>query len=247
MAVQKLVVCGSPHSGKTTVSVKLAKLIEKRTKASVMVVFASDKGSPMTYSFLKKESLGGSLGRLITKPDITEQDIIDTMLLPKSESNVCFLGYRIGESFGMFPEISTSQVQNFYKVLSKIVDYIIVDTGNNFENNLISKLALEQFDQVVYCCAADIMGLSYYKSAAPILKGIIDREPDAFLLNDVKAFTGVSVVQDQLGCVDYVLPYDVTLLEQSLEGRMIDGVKINKRKRNFCYILSLLLDDILVE
>ena len=116
MSLQKIVVCGSPHSGKTTISIKLAKLIEKKYKNSVMVVFAQDKGSPMTYAFLKKESVGLSLGSLVTKPDITEHDIIDSMLLPKGEKDVSYLGYRIGESFGMFPKIDEAQVRDFYKI-----------------------------------------------------------------------------------------------------------------------------------
>lgn len=245
MSLQKIVVCGSPHSGKTTVSIKLAKLIEKKYKNSVMIVFAQDKGSPMTYAFLKKESVGSSLGGLVTKPDITEQDIIDAMLLPGSSEDVSCLGYRIGESFGMFPKIDESQVSAFYKILSNVVDYVIVDTSNDFDHNLLSRVAIEQFDDIVYVCGADVASLSYYKSALPIIKDITDREPKMVLLNDVKAFAGLPVVKEQMGTVDYVLPYEVGLLEQSLEGRMSCDISIKKRKRNFNYILDEVIDELI--
>ena len=126
-----------------------------------------------------------------------------------------------------------------------MVDYVIVDASNDFEHNLLSRCAIEQFDDIVYTCGADVASLSYYKSALPIIKDITDREPNMVLLNDVKAFAGLPVVKEQMGAVNYVLPYEVALLEQSLEGRMGSDISIKKRKRNFNYILDEVVDDLI--
>lgn len=247
MALQKIAICGSPHSGKTTISIKLAKLLKKKFKSPVVVVFSQDKGSPLTYAFLKKEEEGDSLGRLITQPNVTQQDIINAILLPKSEDDVGFLGYQIEESFQSYPRIDDSQVEYFYKVLNGVADYIIVDIDNDFDTNPISRMALRQFDTIIYVSAADVPSLAYYKSAIPLIDSMTASGPDCIILNDVKAYGGLAVIKEQMGSVDYILPYDVNLLEQSLEGRMIENTKSNKRKQNINYILNEMINDIIVQ
>lgn len=247
MALQKIAVCGSPGSGKTSISIKLAKIILKRYKRPVMVVFAQDMGSPLTYAIGRKSEKGRSLGELITNPEITNDEILDTMVLSKSEKDLAYLGYRVGESIKSYPDMSYEQVDEFYRRIAAMADYIIIDTSNDFLTNLISSIALEQSDTVLYVASGDVQGLAYTKSALPLITSMTNTGPDRILLNNVKDYPGITDVAEQIRDVDYTLPYEVRLLEESMEGRMLADGPLVKKKRSFGYIMETIVSDIIID
>ncbi len=250
MAIQRIMITGAPYSGKTTLSLKIAKYIEKNLKKTVIVVFAQDKGSPTTYAFYEMQEEGQSLGALISTPEITEEDIKETLFIPKGTKDIGILGYCKNESFYDHPEIidgHSSQLKNLFMALERMADYIIIDGTSDYENNSITGYGIDNFDTTIYVSRADVCSLSYYRSDMPLLKGVVGRPLDAVILNDINAFSGVDVIEERMSDLDYVLPYEVQVFEQSLQGQMIEEITAKKRRQNFGYMINEICQNILIQ
>ena len=96
-----IAVWGSPDSGKTTFSVKLAEALYNRSrgKSAVIVVFTDivTPTIPVIFPNFRSEDVF-SVGTILTKPDFFADDVVSNMVMTKDRMNLGYLGYKDSEN-----------------------------------------------------------------------------------------------------------------------------------------------------
>ncbi len=109
-----IAVWGSPGSGKTTFSVKLAEALYNRSrgKSAVIVVFTDivTPTIPVIFPNFRSEDVF-SVGTILSKPDFFADDVVSNMVMTKDRMNLGYLGYKDSENHHSFPEYTDKKAK----------------------------------------------------------------------------------------------------------------------------------------
>lgn len=109
-----IAVWGSPDSGKTTFSVKLAEALYNRSrgKSAVIVVFTDivTPTIPVIFPNFRSEDVF-SVGTILSKPDFFADDVVSNMVMTKDRMNLGYLGYKDSENHHSFPEYTDKKAK----------------------------------------------------------------------------------------------------------------------------------------
>ena len=162
-----IAVMGSPGSGKTTASIKLAaELAEK--KKNVILVFC-DPFTPVIPFVVSCPEEQVSVGTLLTTPSLTQKMILDSCIPIKENGYISLLGYRLGDSLMAYPQITRDRAVDFLVCLRYLADFIIMDCSAVFEADVLSMLAMELSDQIIKIGTSNLRGISYFESRSSLL------------------------------------------------------------------------------
>jgi len=228
-----IAIWGSPDSGKTTFSTKLAKTIYDEYQSTVIVVYADNETPtlPILFPNRRKEDIY-SLGIILSKTDITQDDIIKQIVTIKGSQNFGVLGFSDGENKYTYPAFDETKVRTLFNVLSTLADYIIIDCTSNLSNS-ISRYAIKAADEVIRLATPDLKSISYYTSQLQLytdpifrlnehIQGINVPDEDLYMpIEDAKAH-----LQD----LSFTLPYSRAVKQQMLDGKLF--APINDKKYN---------------
>lgn len=212
-----LAVMGSPGSGKTTTTIKLAQALARQHK-NVIVVFC-DPFTPTISAILPADTLHDtSLGSLLTAPTLSQTDILNAGVSVKESEYISLLGYRSGESLMNFPKITRDKAVEFFVMLRYLADYVIIDCATVFEADITSLVGIEVADRVLKLGTANLKGISYFQTHNPmLLDSRYRKETHQTALANLKVGQDFEAVSGQYGGVDYILPYAVELEKQDNE------------------------------
>ena len=201
-----IAVMGSPGSGKTTASIKLAaELAEK--KKNVILVFC-DPFTPVIPFVVSCPEEQVSVGTLLTTPSLTQKMILDSCIPIKENGYISLLGYRLGDSLMAYPQITRDRAVDFLVCLRYLADFIIMDCSAVFEADVLSMLAMELSDQIIKIGTSNLRGISYFESRSSLLS---DRrfqpEKQRMYLGNLKTGQEWEAVSVQYGGVDGILPH----------------------------------------
>ena len=169
-----IAVWGSPGSGKTTFSVKLAEALNSRSKKSAghktLVVFTdlTSPVVPVVFPNRKSEDIY-SLGSVLVKTDLSPNVIFSNTMFIKDRSDLGYLGYTAGENKFSYPALTEDKIRAFEEQLRLMADFVIVDCVSNPEESLLSKLLLQDADKVIRVCTPNLKCLSYHQSQTQIV------------------------------------------------------------------------------
>lgn len=161
-----IAVWGSPNSGKTTLSIKLAKELSKQN--SVIVLF-SDILAPVIPTLKGDIDTKKSLGNVLSSATLDNDIILKNCIEVENIENIGFLGYTQGENVFTYPQYTEERVKETIESLKELVDYVIIDTSSNFVNDLITIVALEISDKVLRVNSSELKNISYFDSYLPLL------------------------------------------------------------------------------
>lgn len=212
-----IAVAGSPGSGKTTVSAKLALEAAKDRKNVVLV--ACDPFVP-SLPFLLPAGAGqeASLGELLTAPTLGQERILKACVPIQESGYISLLGYKLGEGLMSYPKLTRDRVTEFLVCLRHLADYVILDTATVFEADLFSLLALEAADRILWMGTPDLRGISHYRTHAAMLAGTAGKRVSA--IGNFKAGQEWEAAAEQYGGVSVVFPYVAGLEKQYDEGAL---------------------------
>ncbi|MBD5480371.1 MAG: hypothetical protein HDR14_13985 [Lachnospiraceae bacterium] len=214
-----IAVAGTPGSGKTTISAKLAAEAAKSRKNVILV--ACDPFVPSLPFLLPMEAgQETSLGELLTAPAL-EQDKILKACVPIPESGyISLLGYKLGEGLMSYPKLTRDRVLEFLVCLRHLADYVILDTASVFEADLFSLLALEAADRILWVGTPNLRGISHYQTHEGMLAEARGTGKYVSAIGNFKTGQEWEAAAEQYGGVSFVFPYVAGLEKQYDEGTL---------------------------
>lgn len=233
-----IAVWGSPESGKTTFSVKLAEAVNNRGKsgagtqnlhsgASSAIVVLTDIVTPVIPTVFpnKRESEIFSLGEILSKIDITKNTVVSNSIFIKDRKNLAFLGYKKYENHYSYPDNTEDKINLFYSVLKANTEFVIVDCTTLPENDLLTRIALKSADMTIRLCTPDFKCLNFWMSQRPIFMRMgYMKDTDVQVMNVpcAERQSAASEMRNQFGKVDFTVPFSSALLRQTMEGTLTE-------------------------
>lgn len=160
----KIVTCwGSPASGKTFTSLKLAAELSKNN--AVLWLPCTSICPPIYYLFpFLEDKEGGSLGNCLATVEINEETVGKQCIAVKGYDNLVLLGYRKGENRHTYSEYTQEVADDLINLLKVVADYIVVDCETNIFTDNLSLAAATNADLLLRFSTADTKSIAYHRS-----------------------------------------------------------------------------------
>lgn len=226
MKGKTIAIWGSPHSGKTVFSIKLAKKLAEEKK-DVILVF-SDLICPSLNTVLPNEKIKEkSLGNVLSAPILSEEIILKNLVNGRNKF-INILGYKQRENISTYAQYNTERVLELFKMLENMSYYIIVDCTSYFFTDLLTSTTLEYANTIFRLVEPSLKAISYFDSNLQLLmlqKFKINEHIN--VLSNFKEDESVSEVKE-IYRIKYELPYLEEIREQTLSGDLFQ--ELSKKK-----------------
>ena len=228
-----LAVWGSPSSGKTVVSVKLAEHLAKK-KRNVILILADMITPPLPYlcapSDIEQER---SLGSILAASHVTENLIKKNCMFYRKNDYLSMVGMLKGENVFTYPPYEKEQAAELIQLAAQIAPYVIVDCTSNIASDILSAVALMEADTVLRLAGCDLKSISYLSSQLPLLsdhKWDADKQLKA--VSNIRQQEASSHMEQILGSVSFQIPHSSEVEAQFLEGELLGELGL-KESRTF--------------
>ncbi|WP_033165236.1 AAA family ATPase [Clostridium sp. KNHs205] len=231
--VQVLAVWGSPGSGKTTVSVRLAKYLAEHKKNVALLL--CDMTAPMLPCICPPGDLEceRSLGSILAATHVSDLLIEQNCVTHKKMGNLTMIGMLKGENVFTYPPYSQELAAELINHLRDIAPYIIIDCGSYIAHDILSAVSLLEADSVLRLVNCDLKSISYLSSQLPLLK---DQKWDADkqykVASNVRSNQAGEHIEQVLGNVVFQLPHSEELENLALCGNLFGELSL-KDSRGF--------------
>lgn len=228
---QVLAVWGSPSSGKTIVSVKLAKYLASKRK-NVVLLLCDMTAPPLLYicppSDIECEK---SLGSILAATHATDTLIKQNCILHKRQSYITILGMLKGENVFTYPPYKAEQATELILHLRNIAPYVIIDCSSIIASDILSAVSLMESDAVLRLINCDLKSISYLSSQLPLLT---DQKWDADkqykIASNVKHYEASENIEQILNGVTFTIPHSAELEQQYLSGDLFKDLGLKDSK-----------------
>ncbi|MFI3249932.1 MAG: AAA family ATPase [Eubacteriales bacterium] len=225
-------VMGSPSSGKTVTTIKLAMALASHKKSVVIV--ALDRQCPVIpYVLSSKEEQPLSLGEFFSEEK--HADPLPTLTVP-NHTFLEIIGYGLEDCQGNVTEDDVCQLLT--KAQSQ-ADYVLVDCSSNFEE-VATITAVELADVVIQVGSADTKGLSYYANVDKLLdvgkRGV-------FVMGNLRKGQDFPSISKSYGGVRHCFPFCLEIHRQWLETKLFHPLE-EKNSQKYQKVMAKLVADV---
>ena len=218
---------GSPGSGKTLTSVKIARELAE-LKNNVVLVLCDDE-TPMVPLVVPSITEAKSLGDLLAQSVVTQINIYQHCI-PVGKS-ISLMGYLLGENENTYADYDKDGAQKFIGLLRHSADYILIDCSHHMLTNTMTAVALESADVVLRVVNSDLKSLIYVKSQRPYLKDPkFKYDQHVTVFNNVRPSQDTNPYEGDLGKSSYILPYLPSLKDQYDAARLLEPLSGREAK-----------------
>ncbi len=227
---QILGIWGSPSSGKTVTSIKIAKALSVKKKNVIIV--HTDIYAPAIMTVLPAiDTEEKSLGKLLAEPELTQEKILKNLITLKHNEYISFLGYGNGENKYTYAEYTKEKVIDLIILLRHLSDYIILDCSSIITEDLLTVTALEMADRVLRLSTCNLKGVSYMRSYLPLLadsKFNLDKHIRVLVNTNDSPLK--SEITESLSGINLYIPYTKQLSDQFINCELLEelGAKAAK-------------------
>ncbi len=230
-----IAVWGTPNSGKTAFSMKLAEALyasEKHRKLMIMVVLTDvvTPSIPVIFPNYRSDDVY-SIGGLLAKTTLTADDVFSYTTFLRGRENLGVLGYKDSENSHSHPDYTQAKAETMFNILRASTDYVIVDCMCDPDGSVLTETALLGADQTIWLATPDLKAMSYTLSHKNIFtsRGLMRPTQVACINVPVQEFAmPIADAKAHLGKIQYTIPFSLALAEQSVEGSM--GEELHDRK-----------------
>jgi len=236
---QVLSIWGSPSSGKTLLSVKLARYIASQKK-NVVLVFGDLLSPPLPFICNENmlESVH-SLGEILAAARISDDVIRQNVILHKRNEYLTMIGYLKGENVFSYPKHDKSHVRLFIECLRDISDCVIIDCGSAF--SLFTEIAISDSDVNLTLLNCDLKALSFYASNASLIKN----DNQIKVISDINNFDAVDIFEQNIGGAHFRIPHSDEVYKQFLSGNLLGSLS-QKDSTEFRKTVSKIANEVFV-
>lgn len=227
-----IAVSGSPESGKTSFSLKLAQELYYQKKGTVLFLSPDMRVPSMAYIFPHSKSSDlFSIGKALDKTDIYTEDVLKQLVPFKTMRNFGFFGYTAGENKYSYPRPTEDKIAALFRVMKEFADYVIVDCVSDMDD-LITRMAINRADHVIQMAAPDLKSIAYYTSQAEMYENIVERGIKALCIRDRDVYLPIEEVKSHFKDISVILPYSRPLKQQVITGTLSERLSdIHYRKQ----------------
>lgn len=231
-----IAVWGAPQTGKTTFAVKLASAVYERYSSTVLVLSCDDvtPALPVLFPNSKSDELY-SVGAALAQTDITQQEVIKSIVTQKGKINLGYLGYKDGENQYTYPAYDESKAAALLEVMKSLADFVIVDCASGLDN-VLSAAAVKGADEVIRLAAPTLKSISFYASQLPLYADPAyqcDRHILGLNCTEADCFMPVEEAKSHFKEVAFTLPYCREIRQQSIDGELARAVRDKKYRAKF--------------
>lgn len=226
-----LAVWGSPSSGKTVVSVKLAEYLAKKKK-NVLLIFADMTAPPLPCVCAASDLEGErSLGSILAAAHVTENLIRKNCMFYRKNDYLSMTGMLKGENVFTYPPYEQEQAAELIGQAREVAPYVIIDCTSTIASDILSAVALMEADTVLRLVNCDLKSISYLSSQLPLLRdNKWDADRQLKVASNVKQQEASSHMEQLLGSVAFQIPYSSEVERQYLEGELLAGLCLKESR-----------------
>lgn len=237
-----IAVIGSPGSGKTTVTLKIAQELYCATTSGAVIYLSPSLKIPalgVLFPNYTPDSIF-SLGKMLDKTDIYEEDILYHLVTVKAMKNFGCLGYKAGENRYSYPDLTDDKVKALFDVLHTMAGYVFVDCTEE-ENDLISQYALGMADEVIMVLSPDLKSMVYLASNESLLGHHAERAIRVLNINENEHYSPIDDVRTNVKNIAYIIPYSKQIRGQHLDGLLYERAKDKKYRSEISKIINRIM------
>ncbi len=226
-----LAVWGSPSSGKTVVSVKLAEYLAKKKK-NVLLIFADMTAPPLPCVCAASDLEGErSLGSILAAAHVTENLIRKNCMFYRKNDYLSMTGMLKGENVFTYPPYEQEQAAELIGRAREVAPYVIIDCTSTIASDILSAVALMEADTVLRLVNCDLKSISYLSSQLPLLRdNKWDADRQLKVASNVKQQEASSHMEQLLGSVAFQIPHSSEVERQYLEGELLAGLCLKESR-----------------
>lgn len=215
---------GSPSSGKTVTSMKLARELEAM-KRNVIVIFA-DLFCPVLSTVMPSVDVKSrTLGSLLSKPHIKQIDIMQTAIPYPKHEHIAMIGYKNGDNIFTYSEFLAERVAQFMSELRKVTDHVIIDCSSVLTEDGFTTIALQKADKVVRLCNCDLKSFSYFTSHLPLIsRAKFNSDGHILVMSNVKPGQEDGTFRSVYGNMAYTLRHVHEIEQQYYSAGLLDSL-----------------------
>lgn len=237
-----IVLWGSPHSGKTVTTVKLAQALAARRK-NVLVIFSDALCPSLAAIAPEQANEQRSLGELLSLPTLAQEDLLRYSLAIKGAPHLAFLGYKKGDHAFSYADYSRERAVDLLTLARHTADIVVVDCASYVSSYLLSTVALELADTVFRFHSCDLKSLMFYASYLPLLSDARFQQAEVIpVLSNVKPGQDNRTYGQVVGGIHFQLPHVAALEQQAQEARLMDSLPSSKEARAYQESLSRMME-----
>ena len=228
-----LAVWGSPGSGKTAVSARLAKHLADSHRNVLLLL--CDATAPMLPCVCPPAELEGeySLGSVLAAAHITPNLIRHNCITHKRMSHLSILGMQRGENVFTYPPYTAELAAELISGLRDVAPCVVIDCGSAVAHDILSAVSLMEADAVLRLVNCDLKSVSFLSSQLPLLKdGKWDAEKQYKAVSNLRANQTGENMEQVLGSVVFKIPHSDELEDQMLAGDLFLDLSL-KESRGF--------------
>ncbi len=223
-----IAVFGSPSSGKTVFSLKLAQELYFMSKGPVIYISPDTRVPSIPYIFprSKGENLY-SLGDVLDRTDIFKEDILKQTVTVKSMENFGYLGFKSGENKLSYPKPTADKLSEFFMRAKELFSYAVVDCSNE-DDDSISGYSLFHADEAVRLVTPDLKSIEYFTSQSYKYDGIKENTVTLLNINENGVFLPIDEAKAHFKNIFGTLPYSRELKHQAVTGTLSEQLSDKK-------------------
>lgn len=225
-----IAIWGAPCSGKTTFATKLALCIYENYNSTVLELLCQNEtpALPVLFPMRKADDLF-SVGVPLSKTDIAQGDVIESIVILKQKQNLGFLGYKDGENKYTYPKYDDGKAAEFLSVLRTLADYVIVDCSSELAG--LSAAAVKTADTVIRLAAPDLKSMSFFASQLPLYGDggfKTDQHIVGLNITENELYLPIEECKTHYKDVSFILPYCREVKAQMQSGELTNPVTDKK-------------------
>ena len=242
---QVLAVWGSPSSGKTLVSAKLANYITGKGYDVALVLCDMDAPPLHLLVPLNRIEEQKSLGSILAAVKINKNLILQNSITVKKNDHISIIGMLKGENKFTYPNYTQIQASELISELREIVDFVIVDCSSHLSDDILSTVALIESDCVLRLINCDLKSVSYLSSQLPLLADSkFKADKQLKVANDVKSIHSNENIEQVIGGVTFTIPHSDLVEKQYLSGELLLDTPIKRETKEFRQVIEDIAEEV---